>query len=84
MPKVGIALPLAADKEVLFPLEADRRSSDDAGRALTSAPESTRNDRPVRWTFTKKRLLRVESVTEAITGDRLFRFPEKNKVDCIL
>ena len=48
LPKVGIELPLAADKEVLFPFEAERRSSDDAGRTLTSAPESTRNDRLVR------------------------------------
>ena len=48
LPKVGMELPLAADNEVLFEFEADRRSSDDAGRMLTSAPESTRNDRPVR------------------------------------
>ena len=48
LPKVGMELPLAADKEVLFAFEADHLSSDDAGRTLTSAPESTRNDRLVR------------------------------------
>ena len=48
LPKVGMELPLAADKEVLFAFDADRRSSEDAGRTLTSAPESTRNARLVR------------------------------------
>ena len=72
-PNVEIELPFAAESEL--PLTLFFLSAMEAGRTLTSAPESIKKARPVSWSLAKSRLLSVLSTAEAITGDRPSRFP---------
>ena len=49
-------------------------SAAEAGRTLTSVPESIQKARPDSWSLAKSRLFSVLLTAEAITGDQPSRF----------